>query len=897
VQKGLAAPLLVACREVEPGHCLCGRAAAGNEIVFATHVDERHETRFAGMTPHGHLVVPIRSAHGVLGVINLYVAPGTERHVEWERQLAMIADALASGIERKRAEAALARANAELEQRVHERTAELLMQKFALDQHAIVTITDPAGVIEYVNDKFCEVSQRSRAELIGLHSRASNSGYHPKAFFKELWETISAGRVWHGEIRNRRKDGGFYWVDTTIVPFVGADGKPERYVAIRTDITEHKQAMERLRQSEERFSKAFHASQDMITLSRVKDNVFVDANESFLRNTGYKRDEVVGKPVAGLNLWHDLREGRTLMNVLTTEGSVRALDAMGRNRRGEMFPVTYSADILEIDGEPHVLAVMHDLRQIKRAEADLEQARDAALTASRAKSQFLATMSHEIRTPLNGVLGMAQLLEQTPLRPEQQEFVHTILNSGETLLELINEILDFSRIEAGRFSLDTLDFELRTVVTGVVDTLSVLARNKGLSLEFSLSGDIPALLHGDPHRLRQVLVNLIGNAIKFTDTGGITIKVSRESNVPAADTRLRFEVTDTGIGVPLGLQARIFEAFTQVDGSSARRFAGTGLGLSIARQLVGFMGGEIGIESEPGTGSTFWFTACFGAATGAVLQLSPPVARAARAPSKNVARDVCVLVVEDNKVNQMVARRMLEHLGCKVEVVDGGGVALERIAATRYDLVFMDCQMPGMDGFAATRAIRSREAGQPAAPRLPVVAMTGNVFAQDRTACLAAGMDDFLAKPVSIASMQAMLDKWLACPEVSLPAPPGASKTVVQDGATPALDEEQFAVLFSLMGESFGGFVAVFTEDTPVRLAALGAAAANHDREQLKQLAHLLKGSTANASAMTLSSLCARLETLVRDGSPEQIDEQIACIEAEYQRVAAALTSVVIRES
>ena len=363
--------------------------------------------------------------------------------------------------------------------------------------------------------------------------------------------------------------------------------------------------------------------------------------------------------------------------------------------------------------------------------------------------------------------------------------------------------------------------------------------------------------------------------------------------------RLRFEVTDTGIGVPLGLQTRIFDAFTQVDGSTTRRYSGTGLGLSIARQLVGFMGGEIGVESAPGKGSTFWFTACFATATATATatahQSLPTIARGAR-----------VLVVEDNKANQMVAQRMLEHLGCTVDVVDGGGAALEHIAARRYDLVLMDCQMPGMDGFEATRAIRSREsieAGvdsrlQTPDSRLPIIAMTANVFAQDRADCMAAGMDDFLAKPVNVTGMQAMLDKWLVHSGVSMPVAAVAprQRRREQDGAAPALDAALFAELHALMGESFAEFVVVFTEDTPVRLAALRAAAVNQDPDQLKQLAHQLKGSASNASAMTLSSLCAQLEALVCNGSPEQIDAQIARIEAEYQRVVGELKSVMSRE-
>ncbi len=373
--------------------------------------------------------------------------------------------------QRVRAEAAL-----------REALAELQSQKFALDQHSIVAITDRHGRITYANDRFCEISQYTRAELLGQDHRLLNSGYHPRAFFQEMYATIGRGQVWHGEVRNRKKDGDIYWVDTTIVPFKDDSGRPYQYVAIRTDIT-----------------------------------------------------------------------ARRLY------------------------------------------------------EEELQQARDQALAAVEAKSRFLATMSHEIRTPMNGALGMTELLLDTPLDAEQREYAETIHGSGKALLGILNDILDFSKIEAGRLELEQIDFDLAQTIDSVVRLMSGQARLRNLYLR---AEPLPALaggVRGDPFRLRQVLLNLISNALKFTEQGGITLRVLAETD-GGRSPRLRFEVEDTGVGVPAQAHTSIFEPFSQADGSITRRHGGTGLGLAIAREIVDRMGGEIGVTSEPGRGSVFWFT-------------------------------------------------------------------------------------------------------------------------------------------------------------------------------------------------------------------------------------------------------------------------------------------------
>ncbi len=619
----------------------------------------------------------------------------------------------------------------------------------------LVWLKDSEGVYLGCNPSFESFFGAKEAEIVGRTDYDFVSKELADFFREHDRKAVLAGRPSLNEEWLTFAATGYHGLFETIkTPMYDAEGNLLGVLGISRDISERTRAYELLRLSEEKFASAFKASPDAVNLNRLADGVYLEVNDGFVRMSGYQAEEVLGKSSLELDIWADPAERERLVQEIRAHGFVTNLEARFRRKDGSIFTGWMSGRIISVNEVECLLNITRDVTERKQYQEQLEQARRAADAANHAKSEFLANMSHEIRTPMNGIVGMLQLLGFGELSEEQRDYLNCAQACTANLLSLINDILDLSKVEAGKLELEYTDFSLRRSIQELVTTQIAQVHKKHLGLVTQLDDTIPDILYGDQLRLKQILLNLLSNAIKFTEQGSIQISAVM-TECSATSLTLCLSVRDSGIGMAPEALERIFAPFEQADNSITRKYGGTGLGLSICRRLAELMGGRIWAESTPGQGSCFFLELPFMLRTKA-LQADPGFSATGTALPQ-ATRSLRLLVAEDNRFNADTLKAMLTKLGHRAELVENGSQLLEAWRQGGFDAILMDIAMPVMGGVEAAGVIRGQE--RESGAHLPIIAVTAHALRGDRDTFLQNGFDGYLAKPVLLAQLSAELER------------------------------------------------------------------------------------------------------------------------------------------
>ena len=716
------------------------------------------------------------------------------------------------------------------------------------------------------------------------------------------------------EYRLRCQDGSYKWIaGRGMIISRDAQGRPLRMIGTHTDISRSKATEQALLANQMRLSSMIETAMDAIITVDSAFNIIV-FNPAAEDMFGYRAEDMLGYPLDRLIPITKAPNHQFLMQQFAAEGgSPRRMhgrpgrQVMGFRSDGSTFPIEVSVSYSDNYGQPIYTAMVRDITERRAAEEEmkrfaiqleqrviertrqLEEAREQAESANRAKSAFLANMSHEIRTPLNSVLGMAHLALQTPLEPKQRDYLQKITLSGTHLLGLINDILDFSKIEAGKLEIEQQPFDLYVLLENLSSFVSQKAAEKQLLLKIEQQACLPRYLRGDALRLQQVLLNLMSNAIKFTEQGSVCLAVSIAEDFEQ-QVRLLFEVKDTGIGMPESTLLSLFQSFHQADSSISRRYGGTGLGLAISHQLVQLMGGELQVHSEFGHGSTFSFSLVFTTVSDALYCTESNRHLEQHEAYTPVLHGKKVLLADDHPFNQQVAAEILEQVGIEVVIADHGKHAVMLTSQHTFDLILMDMQMPEMDGISATEHLRQNRA----LDHVPILAMTANVSVEDRQQCYKAGMNDFIGKPIQPDLLYRTLVYWFTHPITTPPQPAMVATTATQSSCpSPEKQWIDHEILHTMLGdnsERHKKYIAKFTLAMNDGLVELTAACAAQDLMQMAKICHRLKSIANTVGAVVLGQTLQEMETAALANRHEAYS-QLALIEAHFQHSQHALNN------